>query len=121
MERATLVVFLLIVAGTHAQYQPNWASIDSRPLPSWYDQAKFGIFINWGVYSVPSYGGGQDGAHSASEWFWYHWATGQSWAVNFMNRTHLSSFTYPDFAPELKGEMYQPDEWADLFEASGAK
>ena len=70
---------------------------------------------------MPSYGGGQDGAHSASEWFWYHWATGQSWAVNFMNRTHLSSFTYPDFAPELEGEMYQPDEWADLFEASGAK
>lgn len=34
---------------------PNWESIDSRPLPSWYDDGKIGIFIHWGVYSVPSY------------------------------------------------------------------
>lgn len=44
-----------------AKYEPNWDSIDSRPLPEWYDQAKFGIFIHWGVFSVPSFG---------SEWFW---------------------------------------------------
>jgi len=45
-------------------YQPNWESLDSRPLPSWYDEAKFGIFIHWGVFSVPSY---------VSEWFWWYW------------------------------------------------
>lgn len=42
-------------------YDPTWESLDSRPLPSWFDQAKFGIFIHWGVFSVPSFG---------SEWFW---------------------------------------------------
>jgi alpha-L-fucosidase len=42
-------------------YTPNWKSLDSRPLPQWYDDAKFGIFIHWGVYSVPGFG---------SEWFW---------------------------------------------------
>ncbi len=46
------------------RYTPDWASLDSRPLPSWYDEAKFGIFIHWGVYSVPSFG---------SEWFWTYW------------------------------------------------
>lgn len=35
---------------------PSWEELDGRPLPSWYDEAKFGIFIHWGVFSVPSYG-----------------------------------------------------------------
>lgn len=51
----------LLMGGCYCQYKPTWESIDSRPLPEWFDQAKFGIFIHWGVFSVPSYG---------SEWFW---------------------------------------------------
>ena len=39
------------------RYEPNWKSIDARPLPAWYDQAKVGIFIHFGVFSVPSYVG----------------------------------------------------------------
>ncbi|XP_066591240.1 alpha-L-fucosidase isoform X2 [Prorops nasuta] len=46
------------------KYKPTWESLDSRPLPSWYDNAKLGIFLHWGVYSVPSFG---------SEWFWANW------------------------------------------------
>lgn len=46
------------------KYEPNWSSLDKRPLPLWYDEAKVGIFIHWGVYSVPSMG---------SEWFWTDW------------------------------------------------
>ena len=46
------------------KYQPTWDSLDKRPLPVWYDQAKFGIFIHWGVFSVPSF---------VSEWFWWYW------------------------------------------------
>ena len=46
------------------RYTPDWNSLDSRPLPIWYDDAKFGIFIHWGVFSVPAYG---------SEWFWWYW------------------------------------------------
>lgn len=42
-------------------YKPDWKDLDSRPLPRWYDEAKIGIFIHWGVFSVPSFG---------SEWFW---------------------------------------------------
>lgn len=47
-----------------ARYEPNWDSLDSRPLPQWFDDAKIGIFVHWGVYSVPSFG---------SEWFWLNW------------------------------------------------
>lgn len=46
------------------RYEPDWTSLDARPLPAWYDQAKFGVFIHWGVYSVPAFG---------SEWFWMNW------------------------------------------------
>jgi hypothetical protein len=42
------------------QYTPDWASLDTRPLPAWYDESKVGIFIHWGVFSVPSIG---------SEWY----------------------------------------------------
>uniref|UniRef100_A0A1I8F990 alpha-L-fucosidase n=1 Tax=Macrostomum lignano TaxID=282301 RepID=A0A1I8F990_9PLAT len=47
-----------------ARYEPNWQSLDSRPLPGWYDQAKIGVFIHWGVFSVPGFG---------NEWFWWRW------------------------------------------------
>lgn len=46
------------------KYEPTWSSIDTRPLPDWYDEAKIGIFLHWGVYSVPNRG---------TEWFWYDW------------------------------------------------
>lgn len=52
-----------VLANTE-QYEPTWDSLDKRPLPSWYDEVKFGIFLHWGVYSVPSFG---------SEWFWANW------------------------------------------------
>lgn len=42
----------------HQRYEPTWDSLDSRPLPLWYDEAKVGIFLHWGVYSVPTHGTG---------------------------------------------------------------
>lgn len=55
---------LLVYTNGLNNYQPNWDSLDKRPLPKWYDDAKIGIFIHWGVFSVPSFG---------SEWFWMEW------------------------------------------------
>jgi hypothetical protein len=46
------------------KYAPTWESLDARPLPTWYDEAKLGIFIHWGVFSVPAF---------ANEWFWWEW------------------------------------------------
>ena len=45
-----------LLCGAAAQYAPTWASLDTRPLPPWFDDAKVGIFVHWGVYSVPSFG-----------------------------------------------------------------
>lgn len=120
MNLLSFFVVLLTISVVNGQYQPNWDSLDKRALPSWYDQAKFGIFMHWGVYSVPSYGGGA--AHSAGEWFWWSWkGQNSSWAVNFMEEDYPPGFTYADFAPMFKAELFNPDEWAELFQASGAK
>ena len=52
-----LVVPLLILSLSWsinaAHYEPNWPSLDSRPLPAWYDEAKIGIFMHFGPYTVP--------------------------------------------------------------------
>jgi len=96
-----------------AQYEPTWQSIDSRPLPQWYDEAKVGIFLHWGVFSVPSY---------SSEWFWWSWQGVHDPAtVEFMNKNYPPDFTYADFAPQFKAEFFNPDHWVDLFKAAGAK
>ena len=101
-----------IIGITLGQYKPNWESLDSRPLPSWYDEAKIGIFIHWGVFSVPSFG---------SEWFWTNWHSGQADYVNFMKKNYPPNFTYADFAPKFTTEFFNPNQWADIFKASGAK
>lgn len=114
-----LLVSCFVAIG--AQYKPTWDSLDARTLPSWYDEAKFGIFLHWGVYSVPSYGGGQ-GSGTAGEWFWWYWKGAKSaWAVNYMNKNYPPGFSYADFAPEFKAEMYDPNQWAQLFAKAGAK
>lgn len=75
MRRTGFFCFLIFIAVYHKAvvfaktYDPTWESLDSRPLPEWYDSAKVGIFIHWGVYSVPSFGAG--GAN-AGEWFWIY-------------------------------------------------
>lgn len=109
-----LCLFLSIGTNCAEKYLPNWESIDSRPLPSWYDEAKFGIFIHWGVFSVPSY---------QSEWFWWYWKGDKPWGtvLNFMQKNYRPDWTYPDFAEQFTAEFYDPNEWADIFNSSGAR
>ncbi|XP_064607689.1 alpha-L-fucosidase-like [Liolophura sinensis] len=112
---SSVLYVLCILRTTAVKYEANWASLDSRPLPSWYDEVKIGIFIHWGVFSVPSFGRG-------SEWFWWSWKGANSSAYQeFVEKNFPPGFTYADFAPMYKAEFYDPDQWADIFEASGAK
>jgi len=113
------LLFCYIVNTAVAQYEPNWKSIDSRPLPEWFDEAKVGIFLHWGVFSVPSFG---------SEWFWSRWQANDrkhgspnKTYANFMKKNYPPSFTYGDFAPQFKAEFFNPDQWVDIFKAAGAK
>nr|XP_023013457.1 plasma alpha-L-fucosidase-like [Leptinotarsa decemlineata] len=107
------VVFLVYVWETSGtKFEPNWESLDTRPLPAWYDEAKLGIFIHWGVFSVPSFG---------SEWFWNDWKDKDEKYVNFMKKNYAPSFTYQEFAKDFKAEFFNATEWAELFAKSGAR
>ena len=102
-----------------AAYEATWESLDRRPVPGWYADAKFGIFIHWGVYAVPAWGAPKQ----YSEWYWNHIAekkAGDPW-WEFPKRTYGEGFEYRDFAPQFKAELYDADQWAALFARSGAK
>lgn len=109
-----LVAFLSSERGCAARFEANWTSLDARPLPQWYDDAKIGIFVHWGVFSVPSFG-------KFSEWLWYYWHyTSQAQVVEFIKNNYPPGWKYADFAPQFRAEFFEPDYWAELFKASGA-
>ena len=72
---ALMVLFPLTIAlrARDQNYAPTWGSLDQRPTPQWFDEAKFGIFIHWGVYSVPAYADPHSKiGQSYAEWYWNH-------------------------------------------------
>ena len=103
-------------------YQPTWESLDKRPLPAWFNEAKFGIFIHWGVYSVPAWRplGGERYA-SYAEWY-YASVIGDTELGGdaFHKGRYGADFEYRDFAPLFSAELFDADYWADLFCRSGA-
>ncbi|XP_044270191.1 alpha-L-fucosidase-like [Tribolium madens] len=107
-----LLILYGIQIASSVKYEPTWESLDDRPLPEWYDKAKVGIFLHWGVYSVPSFGG---------EWFWNHWERGDNDTVEFIKKNYPPDWTYQDFAPLFTAEFYDPFMWVNLFLKSGAK
>jgi alpha-L-fucosidase len=114
---------LVSILPAQARVEPTWESIDKRPLPDWYRDAKFGIFIHWGIYAVPSYAP----VGTYAEWYWRNLAKGpqdngkENLTYTFHARNFGKDFEYPLFAPQFRAEFYQPDEWAELFRKSGAK
>lgn len=105
------LIFASVLCGE--SYAPTWESLDSRPNPLWFDRAKVGIFIHWGVFSVPAFG---------DEWFWERWRNYKEQPfVEFMEKNFRPGFTYQEFARDFTAEHFNATEWAELFEQSGAK
>ena len=112
-----LPVLLFATICINAQVQPTWESINQRGYPQWFNDAKLGIFIHWGVYSVPSFASNEGYA----EWYYRGLQTDDGERKAFQERVYGEGFKYEDFAPLFKAELWNPDEWAELFEKSGAK
>lgn len=124
MKTTVFVIIFFLVSSVHAQikYEANWESIDSRPIPTWYNNAKFGIFIHWGPYSVPAF----SKVGTYSEWYWNQLVKkDKKGEVNeykeFHKRVYGDDFAYPDFVPMFKCELFDADQWASIFKESGAK
>ncbi|HKU77705.1 MAG TPA: alpha-L-fucosidase [Pyrinomonadaceae bacterium] len=123
--------FPSIASSAFAQmYEPTWESVDRRRTPAWFSEARFGIFIHWGTYSVPAYAPVIPGKLAYAEWYWHAMTNGRdnpkagelekgTWA--FHQRVYGSDIPYQDFAPQFKAELFDPDHWAEVFANSGAK
>src|SRR5262245_54198598 len=105
------------MSAAELRYQPTWESLDARPIPAWFDESKFGIFIHWGLYSVPAWA--PKGQYS--EWYWNALSDGNSPTTKFHTRMYGEAFRYQDFVPAFKAELFDPEQWADLFARSGAR
>ncbi|MGN6533871.1 MAG: alpha-L-fucosidase [Ginsengibacter sp.] len=109
-------IFFFFSPNIFAQYKAGWESLDSRPVPQWYLNAKFGIFIHWGVYSVPGYSKKGDYA----EWYENGLRNGDSARIKYQ-KENFGDRTYNDLVNDFHAELFNPDEWAKLIEKSGAR
>jgi alpha-L-fucosidase len=131
-SRTWILCFTLLAAGASTageNYEAAWSSLDARPTPTWWTDAKFGIFIHWGVYSVPSFA--VNGEYA--EWYWERIgrpgnpdpaskdAQIRRETREFHERAYGKDFPYRDFAGQFRAEMFDAQEWARIFARSGAK
>ncbi|HEY4677749.1 MAG TPA: alpha-L-fucosidase, partial [Candidatus Angelobacter sp.] len=95
-------------------FRPDWESLQKYETPEWYRDAKFGIFIHWGTYSVPAFG---------SEWYPRMMYVEGSSEYKHHIETYgpQDKFGYKDFIPNFKAENFDPAAWAELFKKAGAK
>lgn len=101
-----------VIAG--GEFKDNWASLSHHKTPKWYSEAKFGIFIHWGIYSVPAYN---------NEWYSREMydKTKPSYRHHVKTYGNPKDFGYKDFIPMFKGEKFNANEWVTLFKKSGAQ
>jgi len=124
-----IIVFTICPLVSKAQqkvYEPNWESLDTRPTPAWFTDAKFGIFIHWGVYSVPAWAPtdiavGKNFGQKFSEWYWYRLMDPTNQYFAPYHEQLYGDRTYQDFATDFKAEHFNPDKWAEVIAGAGAK
>ena len=112
-ERARLVK--QVEAGMRdGPFRPDWASLQSHKTPQWYQDAKFGIFIHWGLYSIPAFG---------SEWYSRDMYVQGSpeFAHHVTTYGPQNKFGYKDFIPRFTAERFDPASWMALFRDAGAR
>ena len=96
------------------QFEANWESLQQFTIPDWYQDAKFGIFIHWGLYSVPAFD---------NEWYSRNMYIQGDEAYEYHRKTFGShaEFGYKDFIPMFTADKFDPKAWAQLFKDSGAR
>ena len=109
-----LDILKAVPAPTKGPFKPDWGSLKSYRVPKWFVDAKLGIFIHWGVYSVPAFG---------SEWYprFMYMPDRPEHQFHLKSFGSVAEFGYKDFIPIFTAENWDPDEWAKIFERSGAK
>lgn len=98
----------------NGKYKASWQSLAHHKTPDWFVEGKFGIFIHWGVYSVPAYD---------NEWYPRSMYDASSKVFEHHRKTYgdQKNFGYKDFIPQFKAEKFSANEWVKLFRQAGAK
>jgi alpha-L-fucosidase len=111
--RASLLKYV-DAADLQGPFRPDWESLQKYEVPEWYKDAKFGIFIHWGVYSVAAFG---------NEWYPRNMYSEGSEEYKHHIATYgaQDKFGYKDFIPMFKAEKFDAAAWAELFKKAGAK
>ena len=119
-------------------YQPTNASLSTHPLPRWFEDAKLGIFVHWGVQSVPAWAPTTgELTEVIAQQGWKGWFANNPYADWYLNtiqiagspsqqhhiRTYGAGFEYPAFAPMFREatRRWDPSVWAELFRQVGAR
>lgn len=121
-------------AGPPRKYDPDWVTLMRHPLPAWFDEAKLGIFVHWGLYSVPAYAPptGELGKVDFSKWFtnnpyaeWYAntMKIAGSPTAQHHQQKYGPNFGYLDFIPQFNQAVakWNPDQMAAAFHDAGAR
>ncbi len=100
--------------GNDGPYRPDWESMRKYEMPQWYKDAKFGIFIHWGVFSVPGI---------ANEWYPrnMYQQSDSTFKEHVKKYGPQDQFGYKDLIPQFKAEKWTPADWARLFKQAGAR
>lgn len=98
----------------NGKYKADWTSLSSHPVPSWYMTDKLGVFIHWGIYSVPAFG---------SEWYSRSMYDKRVREFEYHRKTYgeHKDFGYKDFIPMFKAESFNAEKWTELFKKAGIK
>jgi alpha-L-fucosidase len=108
VDRQVAKVRRQVAPGNDGLVQANWDSLGGYRTPDWFRDAKFGIFLHWGVYSVPAFG---------TEWYSRNMYVPGS--EDFKHHVAVygpqAAFGYKDFIPMFKGQSFDPQSWVDLF------
>ncbi|MBO5940508.1 MAG: alpha-L-fucosidase [Kiritimatiellae bacterium] len=120
------IVLSCVLAAPAAQktvYEANWDSLNSRPCPAWWKDAKFGIFIHWGVYSVPAFAPyDKESVHGC---YAEHYGNPKRWErypqFPAYHAKRYPNKSYSDLAADFTAAEFNPKSWVDLIKRSGAK
>ncbi|KAJ5619322.1 hypothetical protein N7510_003306 [Penicillium lagena] len=103
-------------------YNATAASVDQHESPDWFRDAKYGIFIHWGLYSVPAWGGVGKNENYA-EWYWSSQMSPDdpTRTYQYHLKNYGPKFLYDDFMANFTAEKFKPKDWVDLIADAGAK
>jgi alpha-L-fucosidase len=95
-------------------FRDDWSSLADYPVPAWYQDGKFGIFVHWGAYSVPAFG---------NEWYPRNMYMQGSPEYEHHREVYgdHESFGYKDLIDRFTAERFDPQQWAELFRRAGAR